>query len=78
LFAELFQMRLRYIGSSMGFQLSSVVAGGLPPRIAASLVTTYGGLLAVGVCMVGLGVVTLGCRSVMSFATCAAWTSMHG
>jgi MFS family permease len=60
-FAELFHTRVRYTGSSMGFQLGSVLAGGLSPLIAASLAATYGGLLAVGVCMVGFGVLSLGC-----------------
>jgi MFS family permease len=60
-FAELFQTRVRYTGSSMGFQLGSVLAGGLSPLIAASLAVTYGGLLAVGVFMIGFGVVALGC-----------------
>jgi MHS family shikimate/dehydroshikimate transporter-like MFS transporter len=62
-FAELFGTRVRYTGSSLGFQLGSVLAGGLSPVVAAGLATAFGGLFAVGLFMVGLGLATLGCVS---------------
>jgi MFS transporter, MHS family, shikimate and dehydroshikimate transport protein len=60
-FAELFGTRVRYTGASLGFQLGSVLAGGLAPVIAASLVTAWGNLMPVAFFMVGLGLITLAC-----------------
>jgi MFS family permease len=41
-FAELFGTRVRYSGASIGYQLASVLAGGLSPLIALALLTRYG------------------------------------
>ena len=41
LIAERFTGRLRYSGASLGYQLSSVIAGGPAPLIAAALFATY-------------------------------------
>jgi hypothetical protein len=41
LIAEAFTPRLRYSGSSLGFQLASVIAGGPAPLIATALFATY-------------------------------------
>lgn len=65
-FAELFKTRVRYTGSSLGFQLGSVLAGALSPLIAATLATTYNSLLPVGLFMLGLGVITLACVLALS------------
>jgi hypothetical protein len=43
LIPELFGTRLRYTGSSLGYQLAAPFAGGLAPVIAASLVKLYPG-----------------------------------
>ncbi|WP_394823935.1 MFS transporter [Pendulispora albinea] len=42
-FSELFGARVRYSGASLGYQLASVLAGGLSPMIAASLLRAAGG-----------------------------------
>jgi hypothetical protein len=42
LIAESFTPRLRYSGSSIGYQLASVIAGGPSPFIATWLFATYG------------------------------------
>jgi len=42
-FSELFGTRVRYSGASLGYQLASVIAGGLSPLIAESLLAAYGG-----------------------------------
>jgi MFS transporter, MHS family, shikimate and dehydroshikimate transport protein len=42
-FSELFGTRLRYSGASIGYQLASVVGGGISPLIAASLLAYAGG-----------------------------------
>src|SRR5262249_52396301 len=41
-FSELFGTRVRYSGASLGYQLASVVAGGLSPLIATALLKRYG------------------------------------
>ena len=41
LIAESFTGRLRYSGSSLGYQLASIIAGGPAPLIAAWLFGTY-------------------------------------
>ena len=41
LIAEAFTPRLRYSGSSLGYQLASVIAGGPAPLIATTLFATY-------------------------------------
>ena len=41
-FAELFGTRVRYSGLSLGYQLASVIAGGLSPIIATSLLRQSG------------------------------------
>jgi MHS family shikimate/dehydroshikimate transporter-like MFS transporter len=42
-FAELFDTRVRYSGSSLGYSIGSVLAGGFAPLIAASLLVAGGG-----------------------------------
>ncbi|WP_224240377.1 MFS transporter [Hyalangium gracile] len=42
-FSELFGTRVRYSGASLGYQLASVLAGGLSPIIATDLLRQYGG-----------------------------------
>ncbi|MUL42229.1 MHS family MFS transporter [Streptomonospora sp. PA3] len=41
-FSELFGTRTRYSGASIGYQLASIVAGGLAPLIATWLLSTFG------------------------------------
>jgi metabolite-proton symporter len=41
-FSELFGTRVRYSGASLGYQLASVIAGGLSPLIATGLFRKYG------------------------------------
>jgi hypothetical protein len=40
-FSELFGTRVRYSGASLGYQLASVIAGGLSPLIATGLLRRY-------------------------------------
>jgi hypothetical protein len=41
LIAESFTGRLRYSGASLGYQLSSLIAGGPAPLIASALISRY-------------------------------------
>ncbi|TCP52953.1 metabolite-proton symporter [Tamaricihabitans halophyticus] len=46
-FAELFSTGVRYSGASIGYQLASIVAGGLAPLIATGLLAAFDGTLAI-------------------------------
>ena len=59
-FSELFGARVRYSGASLGYQLASVLAGGLSPLIAAALLHwTHGAWWAIAAYMIALAVITL-------------------
>jgi MHS family shikimate/dehydroshikimate transporter-like MFS transporter len=59
-FSELFGTRVRYSGASLGYQLASVIAGGLSPLIAPELLILSGGSpRPVAMYLIGLAVITL-------------------
>jgi MFS transporter, MHS family, shikimate and dehydroshikimate transport protein len=59
-FAELFGAKVRYTGASLGYQLASVLGGGLAPLIATSLVARSGGeWTMVAIYMLGCAAITL-------------------
>ena len=59
-FSELFGARVRYSGASLGYQLASVLAGGLSPLIAAALLQwTHGAWWAIAAYMIALASITL-------------------
>ncbi len=57
-FSELFGTRVRYSGASLGYQLASVLAGGLSPLIATFLLGYYG-WPAVALYTAGMAVITV-------------------
>ena len=57
-FAELFGTRVRYSGASLGYQLASVLAGGLSPLIATALLAAYG-FTAVAWYLAGMALITI-------------------
>jgi len=59
LIAESFTPRLRYSGSSLGYQLASVIAGGPAPLIATALFATYHTGYAIAIYIAGCAVVSL-------------------
>ena len=59
LIAECFSGRLRYSGSSLGYQLASVIAGGPAPLIAAALFAGFGTGMAIAVYVAACAVVSL-------------------
>jgi len=59
LIAECFTARLRYSGSSLGFHLASVIAGGPAPLIATALFAAYGSGYAVALYILFCALVTI-------------------
>ena len=57
-FSELFGTRVRYSGASLGYQLASVLAGGLSPLIAAGLLQRAGASWPIALFIVGMASVT--------------------
>ncbi len=58
-FSELFGTRVRYSGASLGYQLASVLAGGLSPIIATALLAQYRSFMPIALYMIGMAVITL-------------------
>jgi MFS transporter, MHS family, shikimate and dehydroshikimate transport protein len=57
-FSELFGTRVRYSGASLGYQLASVIAGGLSPLIATGLLRRTGSSWPIALYIVGMATVT--------------------
>lgn len=66
LIAESFTGRLRYSGSSLGYQLASVIAGGPAPLIATSLYGTFHSATAIAIYIAICAVVTLVATAMMT------------
>ncbi len=58
-FAELFGTRVRYSGASIGYQLASILAGGLAPLIATALLQRFASTVPVALYVAATCVVTL-------------------
>jgi MFS family permease len=59
LIAESFPGRLRYSGASLGYQLSSLIAGGPAPLIASSLVSRYHSATPIAIFILACAIVSL-------------------
>ena len=57
-FSELFGTRVRYSGASLGYQLASVIAGGLSPLIATGLLKRYAASWPIALFIIGMAAVT--------------------
>jgi len=57
--AELFPTRMRYSGVSLGYQVTSIVAGSLAPIIAAALLQRFGSWIPIALYIVAACIVTL-------------------
>ncbi|HUI12543.1 MAG TPA: MFS transporter [Xanthobacteraceae bacterium] len=65
LIAESFTPNLRYSGSSLGYQLASIIAGGPAPIIATALFAAYGSGYAIAIYIAGCAVISLVSASLM-------------
>jgi hypothetical protein len=59
LIAEAFTPRLRYSGTSLGYQLASIIAGGPAPLIATALFATFQSGYAIAVYIAACAVISL-------------------
>jgi MFS family permease len=66
LIAESFTPRLRYSGTSLGYQLASVIAGGPSPFIATALFAAYHSSLPIALYMVGCAVIGIVSTSLLT------------
>jgi metabolite-proton symporter len=66
LIAESFTGRLRYSGSSLGYQLASIIAGGPAPLIAAWLFASYHSPYAIAIYIAACAVITLIATALMA------------
>ena len=66
LIAESFTGRLRYSGSSLGYQLASVIAGGPAPLIATWLYGTFHSATAIAVYIAICAVISLAATALMT------------
>src|SRR5215471_1893548 len=66
LIAESFSPRLRYSGTSLGYQLASIIAGGPSPFIATALFAAYHSSLPIAVYILGCGLIGLFAVSLMT------------
>jgi hypothetical protein len=66
LIAESFTGRLRYSGSSLGYQLASVIAGGPAPLIATWLFGSYHSSFAIAIYIAICAVITLVATALMT------------
>jgi metabolite-proton symporter len=77
LIAESFSGKLRYSGSSLGYQLASVIAGGPAPLIAAWLFSQYHSAWPIAWYIAGCAVVTLAATALMRDYTGRDLESAH-
>jgi hypothetical protein len=56
--SELFGTRVRYSGLSLGYQLASVIAGGLSPIIATGLLAKIGASWPIALYVIGMAAIT--------------------
>lgn len=66
LFAELFPVELRYSGASLGYQLGTVLGGGLAPMIAATLFEEFHSSLPISIYLAGACTLSLVCTAALA------------
>jgi MFS family permease len=66
LIAESFSPRLRYSGSSLGYQLASIIAGGPSPFIATALLAAFGSSFPIALYILGCAIVGIIATSLLT------------
>jgi uncharacterized membrane protein YjdF len=65
LIAESFTERLRYSGASLGYQLSSLIAGGPAPLIATWLMSRYRSVTSITIFIAVCSIISLGATAML-------------
>ncbi|MFI6277187.1 MFS transporter [Streptomyces sp. NPDC050988] len=61
LFSELFKAEVRYSGASLGYQLGSILGGGIAPTVATGLYTSWESTVPISLYLTGVTLVSLVC-----------------
>ncbi|MFF2847229.1 MFS transporter [Streptomyces sp. NPDC058001] len=61
LFSGLFKAEVRYGGASLGYQVGSVLGGGIAPTVATSLYTSWSSTTPIALYLAGVTLISLGC-----------------
>ncbi|MEU9781899.1 MFS transporter [Streptomyces phaeochromogenes] len=61
LFSELFKAEVRYSGASLGYQLGSILGGGIAPTVATGLYTSWESTVPISLYLTGVTLVSLAC-----------------
>ncbi|MCX4911205.1 MFS transporter [Streptomyces sp. NBC_00878] len=69
LFSELFKAEVRYSGASLGYQLGSILGGGIAPTVATGLYTSWGSTVPISLYLTGVTLISLGCVWVVTRRT---------
>ncbi|MFC7344819.1 MFS transporter [Saccharopolyspora griseoalba] len=66
LFSDLFAARVRYSGASLGYQIGSILGGGIAPTLATALYATTGTSTPVTAYLVVVALISLGCLALIA------------
>ncbi|MFJ6656368.1 MFS transporter [Streptomyces sp. NPDC091377] len=61
LFSELFKAEVRYSGASLGYQIGSILGGGIAPTVATGLYNSWESTVPISLYLTGVTLVSLGC-----------------
>jgi hypothetical protein len=76
LFAELFDQKIRYSGASLGYQIGSILGGGLAPLVATALYSEFASTTVIAAYMAAMCAVSLACIAALGRRRRAAIQSM--
>jgi hypothetical protein len=66
LFSDLFTARVRYSGASLGYQIGSILGGGIAPTLATALYATTDSSGPVTAYLVAVSLLSLGCLALVA------------
>ncbi|MFI2629538.1 hypothetical protein ACH5A2_03965 [Streptomyces collinus] len=69
LFSGLFKAEVRYSGASLGYQVGSILGGGIAPTVATALYASYSSTTPIGLYLTGVTSLSLACVWVVTRKT---------